>query len=372
MEVNITIKENLKIRAFYLFFIITSIQTGAGIMGAPKYIFLESGHDSWIAVLIAFIYMVIIAFAMIIILNQYETADLYGIQVDLFGMWIGKILGSLFIIHLGASLFSILITYIAVVQIFIFPTFPTYTMSLILLSLIIYSVLGGIRVIVGIVFIFFLLIQFLLFLLLFPAMRMDFLHFLPLFNASPVELLKGARSTSYSLMGFEILLLLFPFIQNKKNIKLPVILGVSWSAFILFLVTFIAIGYYSPNQLGNLDWSVLGLFKTVSFSFIERFDYIVVASWMLVILPNMILLMWGMTYGVKRLYGIPQKKTLYIASSIFFILSFLFQDSKLISITVTIIGKVGFWVVFIYPLILLPLVIIKKRWRKHKGDIQND
>ncbi|ASN06634.1 GerAB/ArcD/ProY family transporter [Virgibacillus necropolis] len=369
MDVNVKMKGNLQIRAFYLFFIITSIQTGAGIMGAPKFIYLEANRDSWLAILIAFVYMILVVLAICIIVKQYDNADIFGIQIDIFGVWIGKLFGCIFIIHIIVSLFSILITYIEVIQIFIFPTFPTYTLALILLSLVMYSVLGGIRVIVGVTFIFFILIQFLMVLLIVPAMRIDILHFLPAFQSSFVELLKGAKATSYSFIGFEILLLLYPFIQNKKNIKLPVILGLAWTAFTLLLVTVIAIGYYSPNQLGNLDWSVLGLFKIVSFSFLERFDYVVVSAWMMVILPNLLLLMWGSTYGVKRLFNVSQKKTLYIFTGLLVVLCSFFKDSHAITNFVSIIGQVGFWIVFVYPFVLLPLVLIKKKWRKHKGEV---
>lgn len=369
MNVNLRMKDGLEIRAFYLFFIITSIQTGTGIMGAPKYIFLEANRDSWLAIVIATVYMLLVVWAMHTILKQYENADILGIQVDIFGLWIGKLLGTLFIIHLAVTLFTVIVTYIEVIQIFIFPTFPTYTLAFILLSLIIYSVLGGIRVIVGVTFIFFILTQFLWILLITPALRVDIIHFLPAFQTSFVDLLKGAKATTYSFLGFEILLLLYPFIQNKKNMKLPLFLGVIWTALTLLIVTIMTIGYYSPKQLVTLDWSVLGLFKAVSFSFIERFDYIVVASWMMVVLPNMILLMWGITYGLKRLYKIQQKRTLYAFSALLLLAcSLIIDDQTIIKIT-TLVSRSGFWVVYVYPFVLLPLVLLKNKWRKNKDDV---
>ncbi|ASK60918.1 spore gernimation protein [Virgibacillus phasianinus] len=368
MDVNVKVKSNLQIRAFYLFFIITSIQTGTGIMGGPKYIFVAAGRDAWLSILIAFVYLFLVIWAMYIILKQYTNADILGIQIDIFGVWIGKFLGSIFIIHLAMSLFTVLITYIEVIQIFIFPTFPAYTLAFILLFLIIYSVLGGIRVIVGVVFIFFIAIQFLMVLLIMPALRIDIMHLLPAFQTPIMDLLKGARETTYSLLGFEIFLLLYPFIQNKEKIKLPVFLGIAWTIFTLLMVTVISIGYYSPKQLETLDWATLGLFKIVSFSFIERFDYIVVTSWLMVVLPNMILLMWGITYSVKRLYKISQKMTLYITSGIMLAACFFFQDTHSIIALTSNFAKVAFWLVFVYPFGLLPLVLIKKKWRKNKGE----
>src|SRR5699024_10596625 len=126
MEVNLNVKPGLRIRAFYLFFIIPSIQIGVGILGAPKYIFEEANQDAWLSILIAFVYMIIVAWVMFIILNQYKNADIFGIQIDIFGNWIGKLLGTIYIAFFAAELLSVLLTYIEIVQIFLYPTIPTW------------------------------------------------------------------------------------------------------------------------------------------------------------------------------------------------------------------------------------------------------
>ncbi|WP_188456548.1 GerAB/ArcD/ProY family transporter [Virgibacillus oceani] len=366
MDVNVTIKENIRIRAFYLFFIIVSIQIGVGLLGAPMYIFTEARQDSWISIIIALVYLLLVLFVMFRILNQYENADILGIQVDVFGKWIGKALGTLYIVHITIALLSVLVTYIEVVQIFIFPELSSLIIGFLLLSLIIYGVLGGIRVVIGIVFIIFFLTHWLLFLLYEPVMRMDMTHFQPMFHASIIELFKGAKATSYTFMGFEILFFLYPFIQNKGKAKFPVYLGACWSAGIVLINTVIAIGYFSPHQLEHLEWSVLSLYKIVTFPFVERFDYIFVAVWMMVVLTTMMLLMWAITYGLKRLYKIPQKTTLYLTSFILLVICGFISYHYLVIALTDQVARIGFWITYVYPFLLLPLVLLKKRFRKNK------
>lgn len=368
MEINLKIKPNLSIRAFYLFFIISSIQLGVGIMGAPRVIFIEARQDSWISIIIATIYIIIVLFVMLLILKQYENADIFGIQVDIFGSIFGKLLGTIYIVYFAANLLSVLITYIEVVKVFIFPQLNNFVMGLFLICLIVYSVLGGLRVIVGVCFLFFILSNWILFLLIHPAVQIDITHFQPAFQASFVELLKGARSSAYTFIGFEILFLIYPFIQNKKKAKMPIFLASLFSGAITLIATVIAIGFFSHEQLERREWSVLALFKIQRLSFIERFDYIVVAEWMMIIVPNMILLMWGVTYGMKRLYKVPQKLTLYIVAILLLIAcSFLDQHFQIQKV-INNVGKVGFWIVYVYPFILLPLVLFKRRWMKRKED----
>jgi len=367
MEVNLTVRKGIRIRAFQMFFIMVGIQIGVGIFGAPRYIFEKSHQDAWVSVLIALVYMFIVLWTMFLILNQYENADIFGIQVDIFGKWFGKLLGTIYIVFFAAELLSVLLSYIEVIQVFLFPTMPSFIMGLLLLMLVVYSVIGGIRVIVGIVFLFVLLTPWIFLLLYDPITRMEFAHFQPMFEASMTDLIKGARTTSYTFLGLEFLFVIYPFIDNKKNAKLPTYLGVSTSVFLILITTIISIGYYSPYDIDLMDWPVLSLFKSVSFSFMERFDYIVVAEWMMVTIPTMILLMWAVTHGTKRLYAIPQRTTLYVIALLLLGVACVTNKDYQIEKISDVVSQVGFWIVFVYPLVLLPIVLIKKKRQSYKG-----
>jgi len=368
LKVNLTIKPGQSIRAFYLLFILVGIQVGVGILGTPRYIFESARQDAWISVIIALLFMLIVAWAMLVILNNYENADILGIQVDVFGKWIGKLLGTIYLVFFAAEFLSVLLNYIEVIQIFIFPTISNFMMGLLLLLLVVYTVHNGFRVIIGVVFIFFLMAPWVLILLYDPISRMESAHFLPMFEASITDLLKGARTTSYTFLGMEILFFIHPFIENKKNAKLPVFIGLSISAFLVLITTIISIGYYSPNDFNLITWPVLSLFKSVSFSFMERFDYFIIAEWMMVTIPTLVLLMWMITHGANRLYAVSHKKSLYIVATLSLIVCSMIRTESQIRYISDVVSKVGFWIVFIYPLILLPIVLLKKKRQRAKGS----
>lgn len=364
MDINVKVKQNLAIRAFYLFFIMESIIIGIGIMGSPMYIYNEARQDAWVSILITYVYVLLVLFAMFLILKQYKNADILGIQVDVFGRWIGKLLGTIYMVHFAVTLLIIFVTYIEVVQIFVFPEISPFLMGGLLLILIVSSVLGGLRVIVGVAFLFFFLSHWLLFLLYDPVTQMELDNFRPFLGASIPDLLRGAKKASFTFLGFEILFFVYPFIQNKQQAKRPVFLGVTFAAFLVLLDTCIAIGFYSPGLLEQLEWSVLMLYKSVHLPFINRMDYIVIAEWMMVVLPNMVLLMWVLTFGMKRIYNIQKKVTLYAMATFLFVASgFIKYHSYIINLTDTY-SEISFWLVYVYPFILLPLVWLKKRRKK--------
>ncbi|MYL58946.1 GerAB/ArcD/ProY family transporter [Virgibacillus halodenitrificans] len=367
MEVNNQVPSYIKIRAFYLFFIICTIQLGVGIMGAPAHIFQFAKQDSWVSIVISGLFIIMTMAVMILILRQYENADIFGIQTDIFGKWIGKLLGTVYILYFGLALITVLATYIEVIKIFLHPTLPSYLPAILIMILIIYAVLGGVRVIVGVCFLFFIFTQWILLLFYDPISRMDWTHLLPAFVTPVPDLLNGVKGSFFTLSGFEILFLIYPFIQNKEKIKMPIYLGIAYSVFILLLTTIVSIGYFSLQNLQDLEFSVLSFFKSVSFSFVERVDYLIVMEWLMIVLPNNVLLMWGITYSIKRLYNIPQKNTLYIfAVIIVVIVSFINYDYVILKMT-DIVSNVGLWLVYVYPYILLPLVLLKKKTKKTKG-----
>jgi spore germination protein AB len=369
MEINSNIKSRLQFPAFYLFFIIFGIQTGVGIMGIPSYIFREAKQDSWISVLLSLVLLIIITSVMLLILKQYENADIFGIQIDIFGKWIGILFGTIYILYFLLTQLSILLNYIEVIKVFLFPTTSNFVIGLLFIFLIIYCVLGGIHTIIGITFLFVILTQWFWIFLYDPISRMDWDHFMPMFQASVPELLEGVKATTFSLSGFEILFILYPFIKNKEKIKLPLFLGLSYTVLSILLVTVVSIGYYSRMDLDEIKWATLGLFKNVSYTFVERLDNLIIFEWIMVILPNLVLLMWAMTYGLKRLYKFPQKTSLYITSIIILIVISFVEHDKHINMLTDFVAQVGFWLLYAYPLILLPIVLIKKKWRKQReGD----
>src|SRR5699024_2163767 len=141
-----------------------------------------------------------------------------------------------------------------------------------------------------------------------------FTHFQPAFQASFLDLLRCARTITSTFFGFEILLYMYSFIEYKKKVKFLDYLGISYTTLLVLITIIISIDYYCSHDFEKMYWPVLTLFIGVVFAFLERFDYLIVMEWMMVSVTTMIILMWATTYGMKRLFAIPQKTTLYIAA----------------------------------------------------------
>lgn len=356
-----TNKKSFFLSAYLVFFIIHTNQTGVGIAGIQRVIFLEAGQDAWISIIISYIAMTLVVFAMCYILKTFKEKDLFQIHKLLFGKWIGNTLNFIIVLYLLAGLMSILLNYTEIVQAWVFPDLETWAIVAILLLISIYGVFGGIKTIVGVSFLGFFLTIWLVFMLIVPLRYMDWTNFLPVMEATPKELLKGAYKTSFTVLGLEMLLFVYPYIREKQKVHKYAQLAVFFTFVLTFAVTFVSIGYYSGEQLEKTIWATLSMFKIVQFPNLERFEFLAVSLWLVIILPNTLFMLWAASKGLKRIFNRKQKTFVLLCSTLVLVGSSFFQKRTYINEFVDFVGLFGFYTIFIYSILLSILVFLRNK-----------
>ncbi|TYS49184.1 GerAB/ArcD/ProY family transporter [Bacillus infantis] len=371
-QVNINPKENLLFDAFFMFFLIHSIQTGVGIAGLPRIVYLSAGHDGWISIIIAGLLVSAVIFLSVMMLKQYESADLFGIHYDVFGIFLGRFVNLFYTFYLISGIYVIVMNYVEIVQAWVFPDLPTWFLAMILLLLSVYAVMGGVRIAVGFSFMSFLLTFWIVLIIIIPARDFDYTHLLPILNRGYADILKGVYKTSLSIVGFEMLLFLYPFIKNKKKAHLYTQLGGLYTTLLFVLVTVISIGFFGEKGLEKTIWPVLSMFKIVRLPNLERFEFIAVSFWMLIILPNICLYLWAASRGMKRVFpGMKQKTFIVLIAILVWSCSFLVKARYQMNLITDYIGMAGFYIGICYPALLSMLVLLKKKLTGRRKQNEN-
>ncbi len=109
------IPERRKISSFLVFFLIHSIQVGAGVLGFQRIIAQNAGYDGWISVILAGLSTHIIMVIMYLLLGKVD-GDLVSAHTLVFGKWIGKIFSFIFILYFSLLVVTIMRTYIEVLR----------------------------------------------------------------------------------------------------------------------------------------------------------------------------------------------------------------------------------------------------------------
>jgi spore germination protein (amino acid permease) len=349
------------LNTFILFFIIHSIQVGIGVQGFQRIIFFEAKQDAWISVVLAGIFTHLVVMVMIKTLQLYGPADIYGIHDEVYGKWIGKFVNSLYIIYCLWVFMTILMNYIEVMQTWVFQTVPTWLFSASILLLVIYGVTGGIRVIVGACFFSVILSVWMLGLIGYPFRFLDYSHLLPVMESNITSILKGTYKMTLTIIGFEILYVIYPFLKEKGKVTKFAHLGIAGTNVLYLLLMLLTIVYFSPGQLENTIWATLSLFKVIKLPFIERTEYVAVSFWLLIILPNLMLYLWAAHQGVKRTFKLKSNGLVWFFSLIIFLGS-LFIDTRIkINQFNDFFASIAFYLTFCYPFLLYILALIKKK-----------
>ncbi|MFK9093330.1 GerAB/ArcD/ProY family transporter [Bacillus salipaludis] len=371
MKVNLHPKESLLFNAFLLMFIIHSVQSGVGVIGLPRVVFLDAKHDAWIAVFLAGVLTSVILWFMIMMLKQYDSADLYGIHVDVFGKWLGNFLSFIYMIYLTSCFFIIIMNYVEIVQVWIFPNLPTWQLALVLILLAVYAVYGGIRAIVGVSFLSVTGTIWLMLVIFVPLRYIDITHMFPILNIDLKHMIKGIKSTTFSIMGFEILMFVYPFVKEKRRALLYVQIGNLFTTLTFTLVTLISVLFFAEDSLSKVIWPVISMLKIVRLPNLERFEFIAVSFWMLVILPNMCFYLWAASKGFNRIIKRTQKMGIWIIAGLAFGATFFIKARYQMNLVTDLIAKAGFYAAFCYPVILSMIVYVKKwLYRRKKSHVE--
>lgn len=336
------------------------MQIGIGVLGYQRLIAQYAHEDAWISVLIAGIIIHFIVWMMYKIMEAVD-GDLVTAHIYIAGNFIGKLLSTIFVFYFFTYALTILRSYLEVIQVWMFPTMSIFWFTLAYLLLCIYIIYGGFRTVVGIAFFGIVLPAYLFLIFGFNLRFANFEHLMPILDNSFKDILLGSYHMSLTFVGFEIVLFIYPFIKNPEKSKKWAHLAILTTTLLYTGLMMLTISYFSEEQLRRSIWATLTMWKIVQMPFVERFEYIGIATWSLVILPNFCISLWVASRLLKRIFNIQQKKGVILISIICLIVINFIKTREQVGLINDYTGKIGFIFTFFYIPILLVLVLIVKK-----------
>lgn len=366
MKNALPVSESQLINAPLLFFIVNACQIGVGIHGFQRLIYQDAKQDAWISILISFVFAHFLVFIMIKTLEMFPSNDLYGIHEEMFGKLIGNIFNCIYIFYYSFAFLVIIKNYIEVINVWVFPNLSSTFLGASLLIVVIYAFNGGFRVIAGICFFSFIFTLWVPSILFIPMKYSDINQLLPVFDNQIKDILKGAYSMTFTIIGFEIINVVYPYVKEKNKVQKYTHLSLLATLILYLAIMLITLTYFSGPQLEKTIWATLNLFSIIKFPFIERVEIITICLWMVIILPNLCLFAWSAHRGVIRMFNISAKKFIWIFSTIILIFMLFIKSRTQINAINNIFSQFGFIIVFVYPLFIYLIALIKKSLFKRK------
>ncbi|RBP95831.1 spore germination protein (amino acid permease) [Cytobacillus firmus] len=303
-----------QVSPYLVFFIIYNSQVGVGILSFQRTIAEKAGYDAWMGVLAAGCLVQVLIWVMYKLLGK-ANGDIIDVHTATFGKLLGKFLSLFIVIYYALASLSVMLEFIEIIQVWMFSAVPSWVISALILMLVYYCISGGFRIVVGLSFLSFIFPQILILVLyMFPLKIAQFSNLLPIMNHSFMDMLDSIKSSMYTIAGTEALLMFYPFIRNPDESRKFAHLGVLFTTLLYTISSIVSFTFYSEEQLKTTIWPELSLTKIIKFSYLERFEYLYISMYLVIVTALISLLLWCSSRGLKKIFNMKQKYALLIIS----------------------------------------------------------
>ncbi|MDR6555581.1 GerAB/ArcD/ProY family transporter [Paenibacillus qinlingensis] len=355
---------NEKLNGFHIFILIHMIQVGVGIFALPRVAAEYFGYNGWLMLVVIAAIVAFNIYLMWIVWKMGKGASIFVIFENYLPKWV--IYPIYVILAFTWSFTASLVAkqYVLIFQVTAFPTANPMIFMFFITLLAYLLTIKGVYVISKASTVFFFLVMWMIILevTFYNDLKLSrYTHYL--FKEGK-EYWLGAFNLFGSYLGFELCLLLFPYVQPKTRFFTSVQLANVFSFLIYLGVTLICFGFYSLQQLKLIMFPFIDLLAYIKFPFIERAENILFSFLLLRVLITIVMYHWAAGLCMQQIFK--SRKIEHITLVMMGI-------TYLISFIPSVLDEVGKWLfiatyfniayTFVLPLGLIGILSIQ-RWRK--------
>jgi spore germination protein (amino acid permease) len=363
-------KDLITYRQFFILIIHT--QTGVGVLSLPYDMHNSVHSDGWFSVLIAGVLVQGLLFVYLLLLKRFDSQNLLEISSLLLGKKIGKMISFFYTLYFLSIASLILVLYIGIIDRWILPYTPNWIIGALLVLAGIYLCLDGLRVLARFYTLVTPLMLILLLLISYTLKDANVYYILPIGQAGMKDIFLGSKDALLSMLGFEAVLMTFPFVSgsNRKKFKVMSFANLLITLLYAYMII-ISFLYFSPDELKILPEPILYMLKSYTFKTIERTDLLFLSIWIIMVLSSFgTYLFLGAKCGKVLFKKTPHKKLIYYFGLIIFGISILAEFNILAAESMsTYITKTSF-VFLLFPILLLLISYLLKK--RVKGSVRHD
>ena len=363
-------KKSRLISASELFFVLVGSIIGMGVTALPDQVVAISRQDGWISTIIGGIYPLYIVLVGGIIIKKYPDSNIMNLSKAYFGKIIGNILNILFMLQF--LFYAVLVISGSSNELRAYSIYfiPHFKMVIVLAIVGCYATFKGLKVLAR-----FSTITFFLLCIVVVASAVTFkassiLNVKPFFGSGASKILEGSISSAYSYGNMELLLVIYPYVHEKKNILKAALISTLVITFIYTWVVFTSIYFSGPDLVPKQLWPFSFVAESFKIPVINNFRYVNIVMWIIVAYKTISIEFYASTKILNNITKIKRKSICLLLLPIIFIFP-MFLGNEVIRRD--ILGKTIPWItlfdiVYITLIALLTLLIDKNKLINKKGE----
>ncbi|MBN8209172.1 GerAB/ArcD/ProY family transporter [Bacillus sp. NTK071] len=356
-------KTNNTIHSTQLFFIIFQTQVGVGVLSLPTSLYAGSGTDGWITLLITGVVIQGVIFILYLLSNRFPSSTLYEYAPKIVGKYIAFLISLLYIAFAISTAVIVLELFETTIKTWILFRTPMLAILLLLTITGTYLAVGKLKVMGRFYQFVSILIVPLVIMAAYTLKDADLRYILPIGENGIGTILKATQKGIVSMLGFEIILFVYPYVQDKGKaaFKSATLANIAVTSLYAFL-TFTSYVFFSPKQLQMIPEPIVYMLKGVSFIIVDRVDLLFLSIWIISVMTSYASYLYiggkGIQYLTKR------KKTtgsIILVAAISLILSMFTHDRYTVEVIAGYHAKASYFFALGIPISLYILSLIFKK-----------
>ncbi|NJD04718.1 MAG: hypothetical protein FIA99_19435 [Ruminiclostridium sp.] len=359
------IPDDDKISNFQAALIVFNFILGAGVFMFPSEAAKNAGNDAWMTTIVAGLINILLIYIICKGGGEYSRYGFVGTCRVLFGRIFGTILAIpvfLYFIYAGGMTPRL---FAEVIKLFLLHNTPIEFVIIPLILLGVILVRSGIEPMARFFEVLLPLTIFLVVVLVVTVLPgSDFTNLRPFFSGTIPGYLKGILSTSWAYAGFEILLVIYPFMRSPgKAFKSSAVVMLAMTL-LYALVVMLCIVRLGVEETKTLLFAPIYIIKAseAPIGLVERFEGLVMALWVILEFTTFVVIAYGISVtGGDLLNQKDRKHILPIIMPLLLIFGLQGESTVDFFKIVDNIRYLQTYTVVIIPLVILLTVFIKKK-----------
>jgi spore germination protein len=347
--------------------LITTI-LGTGILSLPRNVANAAGSDGWLLVLLGGVFAFVSSLIVGVLVKKFPQDTFIEYSQKVLGKILGYPLGIILILYFTILTALTVRVFSEVMNAFMLISTPRGFIIFTMLLLSVYILRHGIEPIARIG-------EILLPILIVPVVAMyltaipraDFSELLPFLNTPVKTLALGTFQTVYSFFGFEVLLMVGPYIRSPGRVLWILLVAVGSITLIYLFVVIIVFASIGVEDTRILLWPSMSIIRTIMApgGIFERLDALAMALWTIAAFTTINGMYYAGTLAVTHLTKAKEFKFFITIMLPWVYLISIIPENPLDTIRwMQVAGVVGIMIAVIIPAVILMVSIVRNKGGK--------
>lgn len=363
-------KKNRLLSSSELFFILVGCVIGIGVTSLPADVTSVAKQDGWISTIIGGIYPLYIVLIGGIIIKKYPDSNIMNLSKAFFGKIIGNILNSLFMLQFLYFAVQVVSGSSNLLRAYSIYFIPHFKMVIIFAVVSCYASIKGLKVLSRFTSIVFFLLCFVIVTSTITFRSSSILNVKPFFGAGVPKILEASAKSTFSYAGMELLLVIYPYVQEKKDILKAALISTAVTIIIYTWIVFTSIYFSGPDLVVKQLWPFSFVAESFKIPIINNFRFLDIIIWIMIAYKTISIEFYASTKILNNITKIKRKTSCFLLLPIIIIFP-MFLGNEVIRRDFG--GRIISWITlfniaYITLIALLTLLIDKNKLINKKGE----